>query len=95
MPPVKPESDMTDVKPPLTCWAITRFDPGIGEKRVIDIYLNPEDAQVDAGAFGPRFVEVEPWLIHATAQYTSKEPAWEVDSDDFDTPIHVPGEVVH
>lgn len=82
-----------DVKPPITAWAITRFDPDIGEKRVVDIYLNAEDATIDAQAFGPAFVEIEPWLIHQAPQYASREPAWEAKAGDFDTPIHVGGEV--
>lgn len=85
---------MPDVKPPpVTCWAIIRYDPNIGEKRIIDIYLNPEDAQTDATAFGPGFVEVEPFLIHAAPQYSDAEPAFEETDADFDIPIHVTGEV--
>ena len=86
--------NMSDVKPePLTCWAITKHDPAIGEKRIIDIYLNPEDATVDAGAFGPGFVEVEPFTVWTAPQYTDREPAYEETAADFDTPIHVSGEV--
>lgn len=85
---------MTDVKqPPATFWAIMRYDPKIEERRIIDIYENPEDATIDAGAFGPGFVEVEPFLIHRSPQYADKEPAYEETSADFDTPIHVSGEV--
>jgi hypothetical protein len=85
---------MSDVKhAPDTFWAITRFDPKIGEKRIIDIYANPEDAQVDATMLGSSFVEVEPFLIHNAPQYVDNEPAIEENAADFDTPIHVTGEV--
>lgn len=85
---------MADVKPPFTAWAIIKFDPTINEKRIVDIYLDPDDANRDAAMFGPAFVEVEPFLIHQAQQYGhDHEPAYEETADDFDTPIHVSGEV--
>lgn len=75
---------------PTTAWAITKFDPDIQEKRVVGIYSNATDANIDAIALqtGTNWVEVEPWLIHNAPQWSSaNEPAWETKDGDFDVVV--------
>lgn len=76
-------------------WAICQYDRALKENRLVAVYLNPEDASADAIAMSnlDNQPSVEMFEIHEHAEYTAIEPVLEQNSSDFDTPIHVPGEV--
>lgn len=76
-------------------WAIFQYDKGLREDRLVAVYTNAPDANLDALAMSndTQQPSVQPFEIHTAPQYTSVEPAVEESAVDFDTPIHVSGEV--
>ena len=75
---------------PIAYWAILVWDPALKEKRVMGIYLEGRDANIDAMAMegGDTGVTVEPWLVYTEPRFGSAhEPAWETNDDDFDVAI--------
>lgn len=77
----------------MDAWMLTKHDRKLDEKRILGIYLRPQDAIADADAYQPDFVSVDPIVIFDGPQFGSVGSALEADSSDFDTPIHVTGEV--
>lgn len=80
---------------PMPAWGLMQHDPKLGESRLVGVYLHAKDANIDALALqnGDNWVTVEPFEVQTGTLYTSTEPATEESSADFDTPIHVDGEV--
>lgn len=77
------------LEPDLECWAIVEDKD---ELRLIHgVYITPQAAIEDAGALQPvRFVEVVPFAIHRSAQWSSGgEPALEQTDDDFDVALEL------
>jgi hypothetical protein len=76
-------------------WAILVFDDRIKEKRLAGVYLHAEHANIDAVAMQTdgRWVAVEPYELLDAPVIASTDAPRETSAEDFDTPIHVPGEV--
>jgi hypothetical protein len=80
---------------PTMCWALFVYDAAIKEKRLVAVYSDGADANIDALALtnATQQPTVELFEIQNSPQFTSVEPALEESAADFDTPIHVSGEV--
>ena len=79
----------------MNAWAILVFDDRIKEKRLAGVYVNAEHANQDAIAMQAdgRWVAVEPYELLDRPIVASTDVPRETSAEDFDTPIHVDGEV--